>query len=128
MQTVCDKDLCNGCMACVDRCPRHCIKVVDSIFSFNAVKDISLCVNCGLCEKVCPNNVKIEMKSQISSLQGWACDEIRKKSTSGGIATALIRDFINNGGFVAACVFENGEFVFDITNDIKRPESFSGSK
>ena len=39
-----------------------------------------------------------------------------------------MESFIQNGGYVAACLFKNGEFVFDITNDLNYAKKFAGSK
>ncbi|AHF10264.1 MULTISPECIES: electron transfer flavoprotein subunit alpha [Dehalobacter] len=42
---------CNGCGACVDRCPFGAIEIVDGIAK---LKDN--CTGCGACGKACPNN------------------------------------------------------------------------
>lgn len=128
MKTVCEKNMCNGCMVCYDSCPLHCIEIRDSVFYYNAVKDDSKCINCGLCEKVCPNINKVSLKNQISYYQGWATKNIRLKSTSGGAATAFINSFIESGGYVASCVFEHGEFIYKITNSKDIAKKFTGSK
>lgn len=44
-------NLCNGCGACVDKCPFGAIEIVDGIAKF---KDN--CTGCGVCGKACPNN------------------------------------------------------------------------
>ena len=59
-------------MACTLICPKHCIKVIDSLNAMNAEIDESVCINCRLCEKVCPNVTKAETKTQIEWKQGWA--------------------------------------------------------
>ena len=128
MNTVCDINRCNGCMACIEKCPMHCISIEDDIYSYNAVKDDSICVNCSICEKVCPRNTKIEKKEPYEWFQGWAEDQIRKKSSSGGAATCIIRRYIETGGYVASCLFKNGQFLFEITNDLEVAKRFAGSK
>lgn len=115
-------------MACTLICPKHCIKVIDSLNAMNAEIDESVCINCRLCEKVCPNVTKAETKTQIEWKQGWAEDRIRKKSTSGGVASAIIESFIQSGGYVASCLFKGGEFVFELTNDLDTAKKFAGSK
>ena len=60
--------------------------------------------------------------------QGWNLNKSRKISSSGGIAYALMKSFIDSGGYVAACLFENGKFAFDVTNDGERIVKFVGSK
>lgn len=125
---VCSHNKCNGCMACIDKCPKNCISIVDNIISYNAVRDMNICINCGQCEKICPNNTEIEKKAPLDWKQGWAEWNVRSKSSSGGAASAIIRAFIESGGYVASCLFKDGEFVFEITNDLDFAKRFAGSK
>lgn len=127
MKTVCKLNQCAGCKACVDICKKNAISIVDSLSAVNASIDENLCVNCGACEKVCPNNSVLQMKRPQEWYQGWV-DATRQTSSSGGVATGLMQSFIRNGGYVAACLFKNGEFVFDITNDLNYAKKFAGSK
>ena len=71
MKTVCPKNNCVGCMACVELCPKNAIKIVDDLSSYNAVIDEEQCVNCNLCHNVCQNNADIEATRPISWKQGW---------------------------------------------------------
>lgn len=48
MKTVCTKDNCTGCMACVESCPKNAIKIVDELDSYNAIINEEQCVNCDL--------------------------------------------------------------------------------
>ncbi|MFR3842268.1 MAG: 4Fe-4S binding protein [Mediterraneibacter faecis] len=45
----------------------------------NASIDENLCVNCGACEKVCPNNSVLQMKRPQEWYQGWV-DATRQTS------------------------------------------------
>lgn len=128
MRTVCEINECNGCMACNDACPKGCISIKDNMNHFNAVIDEKKCINCGYCERICPNLSKVEKLKPILWKQGWAEPDIRKSSSSGGAATSLISMFIKSGGYVASCMFDDGEFVFDITNNMEVAKHFSGSK
>ena len=128
MKTVCDMNQCTGCGACRSICPRECIDIVDTVDTLNARIDENICIGCKQCEKVCPNITSLERHRPIEWYQGWATDEIRKRSTSGGAAAAITRAFIRSGGFVASCVFKDGEFGFAITNDLREAEKFTGSK
>lgn len=128
MTTVCELNKCNGCMACIDKCPKNCISIADNIYAYNAVKDMNLCINCGQCEIVCPNNSPADLKGSIEWKQGWAETEIRQNSSSGGAASAIIKSFIQSGGYVASCLFKEGQFLFDITNDLEVAKLFAGSK
>lgn len=129
MKTVCELNKCNGCMACTNICPKQCITVQDSIFVMNAVVDESQCVGCKLCEKVCPNVSINSFIKPIEWKQGWTkIEEVRDNSSSGGVASSIIKDFILSGGFVASCLFRKGQFIFDITNNANDALKFAGSK
>ena len=128
MQTVCEKNKCCGCGACVAACPQQCIAIRDDILAYNAVIDTAACIHCDLCKKLCPNVSTIKLYEPISWHQGWAEESIRRMGSSGGAATSIIRSIIISGGYVTACLFREGAFVFDITNDIEKAEEFAGSK
>ena len=128
MRTVCAKDRCTGCMACVDICPKDAIIVKDSKESYNAIKT-DRCVDCGACDKVCHVNNPPRLRPSISWAQGWSLDDkIRQSSSSGGFAATFELQFIKEGGFVCSCAFKNGEFKFHITNDSQELHDFQGSK
>lgn len=51
---ILDKDYCNGCTYCLDRCPTQAIRIVDG-----KAKIINeRCIDCGECLKVCPFKAK----------------------------------------------------------------------
>ncbi len=128
MKTVCLKNSCMGCMACVERCKWNCITIKDQLDSYNAIIDDSKCVSCNACYSVCPkNNVPIGLKP-IYWKQGWSGTLQRKKSSSGGAATELMRAFIHKNEYVCACVFDKGKFVFKITNKEEDIKLCAGSK
>lgn len=39
-----------------------------------------------------------------------------------------MKHFVDIGGYVAACMFKNGEFLFEITNKSEELAKFAGSK
>lgn len=129
METVCSNNKCNGCMSCLDICPREAIHIEKSLKSYNAHIDMEKCIACGLCHNVCPSNASCLAHPPQKWYQGWSNDlEIRKNGSSGGVATALSLNFIRNGGYICSCVFNDGKFGFAITADEKDLASFSGSK
>ena len=128
MKTVCELNMCNGCMACVEKCHRNAITIKDDLKYYNALIDTKKCVDCGLCTKVCPRENDNDMSKPKWWYQGWADSEIREHASSGGAASAIIRAFIKNGGYVASCLFDSGKFVFEVTNKMAVARKFAGSK
>ena len=50
-----DKSACCGCSACYAICPKQCITLsADKEGFLYPVVNAEVCINCGLCEKVCP--------------------------------------------------------------------------
>lgn len=130
MKTVCEKDMCNGCMACLSKCHMSAITIDKNPKAYNAIIDEKKCVSCMSCFSVCPrnNNEELQLVKPINWYQGWADNEIRGYSTSGGAASAILYSFVKSGGYVCSCLFRKGEFVFELTNDIEFVKKFAGSK
>lgn len=129
MKTVCKFDICSGCNACVNICGKKAIKIDDGMKNFNAVIDETLCVKCGKCKKVCPIVSTPEVRKPFLWFQGWSKNnEVRSMSSSGGVATEIIRNFIREGGYVCSCAFIDGEFTFFTTNELPKVSLYSGSK
>lgn len=129
MKTVCGINMCAGCMACVNKCPREAINIVDNMKHFNAIIDEKKCIECGLCEKVCPQTNTPEKNDPIKWYEGWTNDDIiRSHSSSGGAAASIAKAFIDDGGYVCSCLFEGGAFIFRITNMEDSAKRFAGSK
>lgn len=78
MKTVCELNMCNGCMACVEKCHRNAITIKDDLKYYNALVDTKKCVDCGLCTKVCPRENDNDMSKPKWWYQGWADSEIRE--------------------------------------------------
>lgn len=129
MVTVCEKNSCTGCMVCKSVCPKNAITIQDDLYAYNAYIDEQKCTGCNACHKVCQINSQIEKSYPLKWKQGWSLDEeIVKVGSSGGMATALALAFIQKGGYVYSCVFKNGEFIFEGTNEASEISKFSGSK
>lgn len=129
MNTVCQPDQCTGCMACLEVCPKGAITINDSLIAYNAEIDSVKCIGCNLCHKICQNNREIEFVKPIQWHQGWAEDvAVREGGSSGGAASALMRAFVKNCGYVCSCLFQDGEFVFETTNELSELSKFTGSK
>ena len=113
-------------MVCVDICPRRAISVVDDMEHMNAIIDLSLCINCNACHKICQNNNPPILKKPKKWLQGWGDEQTRSTSSSGGFGQEVMRAVLRSGGSVAACKFESGEFKFELFDDELRIAEFMG--
>ena len=50
-----EKSECCGCSACANKCPQRAIEMKEDEYGFKyPLVDNNLCINCGLCKKVCP--------------------------------------------------------------------------
>lgn len=129
METVCSNNKCNGCMACLDICPKDAIWIEKSIKYYNACIDETKCISCGMCHSVCPNNTSCPSCRPIEWHQGWANDlKVRKRGASGGIATDISLNFIKRGGYVCSCAFTDGKFGFVLAKKEQDLSGISGSK
>ena len=103
-----DKKNCCGCSACVQRCPKHCISLSEDSegFLYPSVDELT-CVDCGLCEKVCPilNQVEKIQPQEVLAVKNPNEGE-RMASSSGGVFLPLAREVINQGGVVFGAVYD----------------------
>lgn len=126
-----EKYECCGCGACVQRCPKHCIEFIKDKEGFLYPKvDETTCINCGLCEKVCPVINQNSIRKPLDIYAASNTNEVIKaESSSGGIFTILAETIINEGGVVFGARFnEQYEVVHDFTDNISGLVAFRGSK
>jgi len=126
-----EKYNCCGCGACIQKCPKQCISLKEDHEGFlypNVNK--SLCINCHLCEKVCPVLNKKNNKKPLIALASINTNEnIRLKSSSGGIFTLLAEKIIAKGGVVFGAAFDkNWEVHHEEASAIEDLCKFRGSK
>lgn len=126
-----NKQDCCGCSACAQRCPKQCISMAEDEEGFLYPQvDTSKCVDCHLCEKVCP---VINQDEARTPLKVYAAknsdDEIRLKSSSGGIFTLLAEQTIKDGGVVFGARYDTEwNVIHDYTETIEGLSAFRGSK
>lgn len=129
MKTVCNINQCAGCMACIDICPKNAIKIEDQLDTYNAVINEEKCVNCNLCHKTCQENNPPILQNPTNWYQGWANQtDVRQRGSSGGLATAITKSFIENKGIVYSCTFKRGQFIFECATKVNEISKFAGSK
>lgn len=129
MRTVCEKNMCTGCMACIESCPKKAVTIKDSLIAYNACVNEEKCVNCNICVSVCQVNGQVEKKKTVDWYQGWSSNNgLRLRSSSGGAGTSLAIGFVNQGGVVCSCSFVDGKFVFGFAESEEEVRQFTGSK
>lgn len=126
-----NKQDCCGCSACVQRCPKQCISLHedDEGFLYPQV-GLDTCIDCGLCEKVCP---VLHQAEECVPLEVFAAknpnEKIRMESSSGGIFTLLAEQTIEAGGVVFGVRWnEHFEAVHAYTETKEGLAAFRGSK
>lgn len=126
-----DKSRCCGCSACVQKCPKQCISLIadDEGFLYPKV-DESVCIDCGLCNKICPLQHEANPTDPIKVLSAYNNDEqARLNSSSGGIFTLLAEKTIKQGGVVFGARFDNQwNVTLDYTETICGLKVFRSSK
>lgn len=124
---ICKSEICTGCAVCVDVCSKHCITMQpDKLASMHPVVNRAQCTNCGLCQKVCPNNNPIELHKSTNVYAAWSNDEIQRiSSASGGVAYELYKHIINTGGVGAGVTLDEKGCHFIL---IKNEDDISRTK
>ena len=131
MKAICPIDKCTGCSACFNICGKNAIKMSEDACGYiHSQIDQDLCVDCGLCAKVCPVNTKVTLrypqKCYAATVQS---DDELASCASGGIATELSRYIIEKGGVVYGCTGQDIRNVHHIRVDnVEELEYLKGSK
>lgn len=130
-----EKVNCTGCAACSNKCPVDAIKMVfdEEGFLYPNI-DHDVCIECGLCYKVCPQLNLKETKEMIHK-EGkcyamMADDEIRKVSSSGGMFTLLAEAILEQDGAVCGAVYTN-DYMYvkhDVIYEKEKIGKLRGSK
>lgn len=111
MIEITDKTNCCGCNACGDVCPKNAISFISDNEGFWYPNvDLDKCVDCALCETVCPiirvNELK---KNDFDSPKCFAAQnknlEALFNSTSGSAFSALAEQMYKEGGYVGGAIF-----------------------
>lgn len=114
--------VCTGCSACMNACPVDAIRMQYNEEGFLmpfAVDD--KCIGCGECNKKCPvlhphyNN---EEKPKIFA--AMAADDVRSKSSSGGMFTLIAEEILDCGGLVCGAAFDDDFRLSHVITDSKQ--------
>lgn len=128
--TICKSEQCFGCAACANICPRHAIKMSEDAFGMKMpIIDDMLCVECGLCKKVCPSLSSVALRQPISYFAAWANQaKIRNDAASAGIVSAVSFNVLSSGGVVFGTCFKDSKLIFDYITSVEDLDKFKGSK
>jgi len=129
---------CTGCSLCANVCSKNAIKMILNADGFLVpTVNTSVCTNCGLCTKMCPAQPQTneEKKSSacintVLAYGGWNTNKSTvKKSSSGGIFSALAEQIFSMGGCVFGVVWHNKiEAAFCKAENIQELSPMLGSK
>lgn len=120
---------CCGCNACGDVCTHGAITFKTDIEGFwYPVVDETKCVDCRLCERVCPELHIGELKKNDNNppVTVAAINKnmaVRWDSTSGGAFSALAEVMYEQGGYVSGAVYDENFLVHNFVSD--KPEDLS---
>lgn len=134
MINITNPEDCCGCTACQSICGHDAIKFKPDALGFTYPNiDLTKCVNCGLCEKVCAFNDHYDVSQNLSNpiVYGVRHKRIEEvmKSRSGAAFVALSDYVLDNNGVVYGVGFSDDFTVCHkrATNKTER-DGFRGSK
>lgn len=131
MIRIVDKANCCGCMACEQKCPKKCIKMVSDVEGFLYPQvDADKCIDCGLCNKVCPIiNENEPLKTPDPYIYQTPDANTLQNSSSGGAFTEIAKKIISRGGVVFGAKFDDQwNVVHDYAQTNEELVAFQGSK
>lgn len=106
-----NKTNCTGCSACYSICPVHCISMVPDEEGFLYPIASNECIECKLCEKVCPLNSKKENNNiPIRAYAAVTKDyNIWRRSTSGGAFSEIVRHWGDSDTYIVGASWRDFE-------------------
>lgn len=133
MIALVEHDQCNGCMACAQICPKHCIgQMKDELGNIYPVIDRNICVECGKCVSVCPELQKeeIEFRNIRKAYAVWSVDaESRASSTSGGAAAEFYLNAVNQGYWICGVEYtDDFHVVHTLSKELSGIRKYKQSK
>ncbi|WP_091816725.1 Coenzyme F420 hydrogenase/dehydrogenase, beta subunit C-terminal domain [Prevotella communis] len=127
-----DKKDCCACSACIHSCPVHAIKFERDEEGFDyPIINNEICINCGLCEKVCPVAHPIYDNEQYPKTYALYLRDVkeRQRSSSGGVFYAIALWVLERGGVVFGSIIDEQNQVYHIgVDNLQDLQQLRGSK
>ena len=128
------KSECCGCEACANVCPKGIIKMEADAegFLYPRITNETECINCNRCLHVCP--IKHWNENASPFINYYAGSSINRSevtsSASGGLATAISKQFVANGGVVYGVQYDENYMLiqFERADKIAEIDRFKTSK
>ena len=123
-----DKKDCTGCGACYNICAKQCIRMDSDEEGFLYPQiDTDECIQCGLCDRVCPviNSKNEDFGVGPAPYIAWSNNiEYLEESTSGGVFSSVAAMLLQKGGVVYGAAYDENNTVKHIEiselKDLKR--------
>ncbi len=132
---LCSQDLCTGCFACKQVCAKGAIQITEVKGFLYPKIEASLCVDCGLCTKVCPVITTKPLDEAYKSdhalcFAAWSKDnKDRVNSSSGGVFSVLANETLKQGGMVYGAAWDaNMQLKHVGVDDVSKLDSLRRSK
>lgn len=106
-------EMCCGCQACLMICPTNCISMHKDERGFLYPQKVSeLCIDCGMCENVCPfiqkNKIDYDnMEFPKAYLAKYKDEKVLFNSASGGVFSAVVNIFCTGDFIVFGVQFDH---------------------
>ena len=124
------KNMCCGCRACEQICPKKAIFIVENKEGFLEPKiDMNKCIKCGLCVKKCPQINEIQKEDKVEKV--YAAKNIKEQltSSSGGIFSTIANKILKEDGIVFGAAYNDNNEVQHISiSDVEDLQKLKGSK
>lgn len=132
MEQVTNKENCTGCSACIAVCRQKAInmKINEEGFWYPNINQ-DKCSDCNICINICPINNNIKNNDMEPLV--FACysknNDLREKSSSGGIFSVLAQSIFNSSGVVFGAAYNTKFLVYHTEiEDFKCIDKLQGSK
>lgn len=131
IDNICPQSECTGCSACFSACKKHAITMVTDQWGYLYPSiNQDLCIGCNACKKVCPQINLVEKREPKKAYAAYhKIKSERNTCASGGMATALSKLILSEGGVVYGVAQKNCMNIGHVRIDkIEDVELLKGSK